>query len=358
MIKIYTCSHNRPDFIALQYQTMKRHIKDDFEFIVCNNERPGGDGGYDPNKISQIDQICEQIGVKSIRVELDPELQVLGGAKMFDGDSYVNGNTACAYSLTWTWKKHIINNDCVSVFIDSDMFFIRDISFEKEMEGHNFGYVPSYRYNSFYQDENNRGEVAFTYPWSGLILFKPHEMPNPTELSFGCGFVGNIATDVGGEAYEYVQKYKDQLKTKYVDQWGVLVDVEAPFEINLNGCAQMFANFQEGTVEIKNYQESNEKTFPHQKQRDAYWEYIYKNFVSILKIGAENNFPRPTFVDFLKFEQDDDLMQDAFIFHYKNASNTLPWMQGDIGVQYNQYKTQALSNLLNQFQFQKRILGD
>jgi hypothetical protein len=65
-----------------------------------------------------------------------------------------------------------------------------------------------------------------------------------------------------------------------------------------------------------------------------------------------------SFVDFLKFETDDNLLQDAFIFHYKNASNTLPWMKGDIGVQYNQIKTQALQNLLNQFQFQKRILGE
>jgi hypothetical protein len=53
-------------------------------------------------------------------------------------------------------------------------------------------------------------------------------------------------------------------------------------------------------------------------------------------------------------EKDNNIIQDAFIFHYKNASNTLPWMND----QYNYYKTIALDKFLNLFQLQKRILGD
>ena len=170
--------------------------------------------------------------------------------------------------------------------------------------------------------------------------------------------MNNIATDVGGEVYYYLEKYKDQIKERYIDQWGVLVDIEPPFEVNYSGCGQMFANFDKGEVEIRDYQESNLRTFPHQTQRENYWEYAYNNFDTIMKVARENNFPRPTFVDMLKFETDENLLQDAFIFHYKNASNTLPWMSGDTGIQYNHYKTQGLQNLLNQFQFQKRILGE
>ena len=39
MIKIYTYSHNRPDLIEPQYDSLKKHVKDNFEFIVFNNER-------------------------------------------------------------------------------------------------------------------------------------------------------------------------------------------------------------------------------------------------------------------------------------------------------------------------------
>ena len=38
MIKIYTYSHNRPDLIKPQYDSIKKLVKDDFEFIVFNYE--------------------------------------------------------------------------------------------------------------------------------------------------------------------------------------------------------------------------------------------------------------------------------------------------------------------------------
>ena len=76
-IKIYTFSHNRPDFIELQYNSIKKHVKDDFEFIVFNNEYPGGDGGFDPNRISEIDTECNRLGIKTIHVELEPEFKIL-----------------------------------------------------------------------------------------------------------------------------------------------------------------------------------------------------------------------------------------------------------------------------------------
>jgi hypothetical protein len=79
--------------------------------------------------------------------------------------------------------------------------------------------------------------------------------------------VNNIATDVGGEVYYYLEKYKDQIKERYIDQWGVLVDIEPPFEVNYSGCGQMFANFDKGEVEIRDYQESNLRTF-HIKHKE------------------------------------------------------------------------------------------
>lgn len=353
-VKIYTYSHNRPDFIELQYNTIKRHVKDDFEFIVFNNERDGGDGGFDPNKINQIDEICKKLNIECIRVELEPEFQYMNNQKMFEGDRYLNGNIACAYSYTWGWKKFICKNDCLSVIIDSDMFFIKDISFVEMMEGYNFSYIPSYRFNRNYQDENDRGEIAFVYPWNGFVMAKTSEMPNPEEMSWGWGYVNNIQVDVGGEVYYYLQKYGDKIKTLYIDQWGLLVDVQAPFEICINGCSQMFADFDECTVEIKNYQYSDQKTFPHQTSRDNYWEYVYENYEKIIKVTEKNGFPKPTFIDFIKLEKDNDIIKDSFIFHYKNASNTLPWMND----YYNYYKTEALDKFLNLFQLQKRILGD
>lgn len=353
-IKIYTYSHNRPDFIELQYNTIKRHVKDDFEFIVFNNEMPGGDGGFDPNKIDQITEICKKLNIECIRVELESSLQYMNGEKMFENGRYVNGNIACAYSYTWGWKNYICNNDCLSVIIDSDMFFIKDVSLIDMMKGYNFAYVPSYRYTQKYTNENNRGKIAFKYPWNGIVIADIPNMPNPQEISWGYGKINDIHVDVGGEVYYYLQKYESELNQLYIDQWGLLVDVQYPYEICINGCSQMFADFEDCTVQINDYQHSHLKTFPHQTDRENYWEYVYKNYDSIIKIGEKNEFPKPTYVDLIKLEKDDNIVKDSFIFHYKNASNTLPWMNE----QYNYYKTIALDRFLNLFQFQKRILGE
>ena len=54
-------------------------------------------------------------------------------------------------------------------------------------------------------------------------------------------------------------------------------------------------------------------------------------------------FPKPTFIDLIKFEIDDN-MEDAFILHYKNASNGNAWQSDE----YNSKKTKALSNVLSE----------
>lgn len=341
-IKIYTYSHNRPDFISLQYDSIKKHIKDDFEYIVFNNERPGGDGGYDESKIDFIREECDRLGIQHIRVELDETLQVLNGNKMFEGQSYVNGNTACAYSFTWGWKNFVSKNDCISVLIDSDMFFIKDISICDIMEGYNFAFVPSYRYK-----KNQYEEIAFKYPWNGFVIADTPNMPNPDKISWGDGWIDGLSVDVGGEVRDYLEKYESELKINYIDQWGLCEDNKVPNQLVLNGCSEFKVDFDEETLEITQYQHNDKKTFPHQIDRENYWDYFCTNYSKIKDITSEYNFPKPTFIDFLKLEKDNDI-NDAFIFHYKNASNTLPWMKGTVGEIYNEKKTKCLKTILSE----------
>ena len=88
MIKIYTYSHNRPDLIKPQYESFKRYIKDDFEFIVFNNERAGSNpfSGYSSDRVQEIFDVCNELNIQCIRVDLDPELQFINGYQQFAGD--------------------------------------------------------------------------------------------------------------------------------------------------------------------------------------------------------------------------------------------------------------------------------
>ena len=208
MIKIYTYSHNRPDLIKPQYESIKKHVKDDFEFIVFNNERAGSNpfSGYSPERVQEIFDVCKGLNIKCIRVDLDPELQFINGYQQFAGDSFMgDGSHACGYSFSWGWKHHISKNDCISLIIDSDMFFIKDISIKDMMEGYNLAINPSYRYGAKYQDEDNRGSIVLKYPWNGIVIADIPNMPNPSELKWGLGVFNGEACDVNGHGITIIE---------------------------------------------------------------------------------------------------------------------------------------------------------
>lgn len=331
-IKIYTFSHNRPDFIELQYNSIKKHVKDDFEFIVFNNEYPGGDGGFDPDRISEIDKECNRLGIKTIHVQLEPEFQVLNNRLLYNNGQYIGGAAACAYSLSWAWQHYISKENCIIVVIDSDMFFCRDISITDTMNGYNFAYCPSYRKNH-----------TVKYPWNGIIFADIPNMPNPHEMTWGDGIVDGIPTDVGGELHYYLKKYKNELRSLYIDMWGLLVDTEEYEECNINGCAQYYLNFKDKNIKILNNHEfySNKKSFPHQSDIENYWDILFDNFKKIKNITNQYNFPKPTYVDFIKLEKEQDITK-SFVFHYKSASNYQTWATEE----YNVNKTKALKTFL------------
>ena len=353
MIKIYTYSHNRPDLIKPQYESIKRHVKDDFEYIVFNNERAGSNpfSGYEPERVQEIFDVCNSLGVQCIRVDLDPEYQFINGYKQFEGDSFTgDGSQVCGYAFTWGWQHYITKNDCISVIIDSDMFFVKDISIEEQMEGYNFAYCPSYRYSSKFQSFEDRGQITLKYPWNGVVIADIPNMPNPKDLMWGLGVFNGEPCDVGGEGYRYLERYSDQLKTKYIDM--VSVQRDAPsgdkhtppdgfIEMGFNGCSPMHVNLKEEEFHILDYQHSNTQTFPHQKEREDYWQYAYDCFAYMVAYASKYQFPKPTFIDLIKFEEDDS-MEDAFILHYKNASNGNAWQSDE----YNALKTKALNRVL------------
>ena len=63
----------------------------------------------------------------------------------------------------------------------------------------------------------------------------------------------------------------------------------------------------------------------------------------MVEYASKYEFPKPTFIDLVKFEVDDN-MEDAFILHYKNASNGNAWQSDE----YNSKKTKALSRVLSE----------
>lgn len=325
MIKIYTLSDKRPDFIKLQYETIKKYVTDDYEYIVINNAVDSEE------RSAEIDRVCEEIGVESLRVVLDPSMRVLDGITQFTGNRYPNPNLACAYPTEWVWRNYMTKHDDIVVNIDSDMFLIKEVSFREMLGDNNFGIVHAYR---------NWHKVH--YPWNGFFIADIPNMPHPEEMNWNCANVNGTEVDVGGQGHFYLEKYQEELKLLNIEQWGVLDDRAKNIEVNINGCAQFFINLDEMSIDVRNRQATDFNTFDHQEPRENYWDYFSENFIDIINETKKYGFPKPTFIDFLKLEKDDTI-KESFIFHYKAGSNYMPWANDT----YNSAKTEAFTKLLS-----------
>ena len=60
MVTIITYAHKRPDFIYLQYESIKKHLKSEYEYIVFNNSIDSVDN------YNEIHNICKELNIKCI----------------------------------------------------------------------------------------------------------------------------------------------------------------------------------------------------------------------------------------------------------------------------------------------------
>lgn len=326
-IKIYTLSDKRPDFIPIQYKTVVDHIQDDFEYIVLNNAVDSIE------RSNEIENICSTLDIKSIKVSLDDEYKFMNGEKHFENGKYPNPNLACAYPIIWAWQKIITEDNSISVIIDSDMFLIKDVSILEITKNYNFSFVPHYR-----------GNMEIFYPWNGIVIADIPNMPNPKEMNWGCGRVNNIPVDVGGQGHFYLEKYKNELKNLYLSQMSIGDDRSNNIELTLNGYFGYFLNLQTNQVSMSQNPWNENKIFPHEKEKKSFFEPSLNFFLSMLNWITTYDFPKPTFVDLIKLE-DDCKVEDSFIFHYKAGSNYMPWANDF----YNKSKTKALDKVLDNF---------
>lgn len=215
-ITIYTLADKRPDFIPIQFETFKKFIKDEYEFIILNNAID--------SKIrrNEIFKICEELNIKCIEVKKDKKFKNIGKQKaiLWKG-GYVNPNIACAYPIKWAWEEMCrYNQNKIFVIIDSDMFLCKDTFFNKEVLNYDASYMTQYR-----GMKNNRMNALVTYIWNGICIFNTDKIKNIKEINWDCGvvkksFINGYAVDVGGYAHFWLEKNK--LKIKHISEYAII----------------------------------------------------------------------------------------------------------------------------------------
>jgi len=253
-MKIVTLAFNRPDFIELQLNSLKKWVKD-FEFTV-----------FDNCPDDSIKNECERLGIKCVPI------------KVFSADP----SWAVGVSLDKMWATLQFETG-ILVYLDSDMFLINPLP---EIDDYYIAYVPQVKKH-------------FTYPWTGLMMFNMDTLPNPEEMKWAVSY-DLKDTDVGGMNHYYLQKYHPRLLE--LEMWTLVDENKCSF----NGA-------------------------------DSICEY---NHNLIGKMCDVNYFPKPYSVDMFKVRGKP--FTDAFVFHYKSASNYALFATPE----YNLKKTMALKKYL------------
>src|SRR5271165_385891 len=102
-VKIYTIHYNRPDFIQWQYDSLKAHLKDEYEYIVVNNAK-------EEIFRQHINNICSSLKINCIETHYTDELA---------GKHHAN-------ALNYIWQNYMSNDiDAYSLIIDCDVFLIK-----------------------------------------------------------------------------------------------------------------------------------------------------------------------------------------------------------------------------------------
>lgn len=230
-LEIYSIYNQNPEFIRLQHKSITDHVlEENYEFIVVNNARfPGLKQQLDSirkremnlveclinmlqtkKRSRDISRICSELGLKSIKVRED---------NSFDAKSRFPSRIV-AYSLNWIFRNAINPEEKkVVCLIDSDMFFISDISIRSLLEGSHLGLIPQFR-----------GQRV-RYLWTGFAIFDFEQLEQSEKLDFSLGIIEGERCDVGGHTYYYLEEFQPKsIEYEFIN----LVDfrsIDSGFEI-------------------------------------------------------------------------------------------------------------------------------
>ena len=160
-MKIVTAVVNNPDFIEIQYHTLKKYVKSDYEFIVFNDAKEFSDftNGGDLTIKSQIHDMCTMLQIQCIDIPND------------------HHRTECAPSIRCADSMNFIlqyqkSNPDRYLILDSDMFLVDDLDISK--------YTP---YDAAILLQNRDHQNYF---WHGVCYLDFTKMKQIELLSWDC----------------------------------------------------------------------------------------------------------------------------------------------------------------------------
>lgn len=201
-MKVVTSVVNNPLFIHIQFHTLRRYLKNDYEFIVFNDAKDFPDftngGSLKIRKI--IENTCNHLGIQCINIPNDHHKEF----SRYDGCA---GKAACLRtedSLRFILQYQIDNPD-LYLGLDSDMFLINDFDINR-YAAYSAAIVPQYR--------NIKQEV--NYFWNGFYYFDFNRIKNIDLLNWDG--IPELSCDSGGMMKDWLalQDKQDLFEVKHL----------------------------------------------------------------------------------------------------------------------------------------------
>lgn len=256
-ITIISLFYKHEDFIKIQYNSLVKHVKCDFEYIIFNN-------GSSEEQFLKNKKYCDELCIKSIKINTQQT-----------SDPSINASSALTEAF-----KHL--DDKLVFKIDSDMFFVQNIDLEYYLNNFDLIYVPN-RFN----------EIM----WSGIFGINRKKVKENLDFY----------PKPGGDTFcmsENLVKNKSYSK-KTIELFNIeRVQENGKIETNYNTDCRVIFN-EKGDVEFCEKQHYLE---------EGKIDVAYKRYKKYIENLNKYNFPKPYNVDFISFDSID------CIFHFKSSN--------------------------------------
>jgi len=173
-MKVITAVVNNPIFIEIQYYTLKKYFKGDYEFIVFNDAKDFPDFTNCGNLTlkQQIRDVCNKLNISCIDIPNE-------------NHKYINDYSVRVSETMNIMLRYQLENPDIYLILDSDMFLIDYLDIEKYEKYNSAVVLQSREYN------NN----LLYYIWNGIIYININKIKNKEILNWNL-LLG--ITDVGG----------------------------------------------------------------------------------------------------------------------------------------------------------------
>ena len=256
-ITIVSIFDKNEDFIELQYKSILKHVKGDYEYIVFNNAST-------EEQSHNVQKTCEELNIECIRINV----------AYGQSPSYIAGE-----ALNQSFKYL---SDKIVFKIDSDMFFISDINLFEICNNHDLFYI----------------ETNHDYMWSAVFSLNMQKIKK-YDLNFNPGVIPG--TDTFGQSYLLTTNPEYSRKKMFL--YCILDESDGV----INGLINNDCTITLTKNEIIHLE--------YDDRHQNLYHKLNRKFFEVYKIMVDYNFPKPYHIDIITLDDVD------VIVHFKSSNH-------------------------------------